>query len=568
MAGTDQEQRPSAAASATAVHVEQHPHRELVWEPPGPGSWNLDKGHVPRPLSRFTTDHAAAPFEAGFVDTFRRYGIPAGAMLEGYVNGFSYGQIAPLDPAELGDRAAAAERALETALWRADLERWDREVLPATTRRHRELIAVDVDQIPVTALIAHLRECAAHVVDMITQHHVFNGAAMLPLGDLLVAVEEWTDGAVTTAEVLHLFAGASPVSRGDCAELRAAARALADDGRATALLDAPGADPAEVLDALRDPAQVDEATVRAVDDWLTLVGHRTLDGFDVTFPRAIERPAVLVSCLRNAEAAIREVPEPDVAAVRDRIPAEHREDFDARYAEARSTYRLRDERGIYSDATANGIMRRAMLAAGRRLAAIGRLPHAELAVDAGLDELVALLDDHPSAPSVDELSARARYRSTSTAEDAPVHLGDPPGPPPPLELLPPAMARLTKAMLAISGNMGAKEPAEEARTNTLTGVPASPGRHEGPARIVHTIEDLERVAEGDVLIAITTAESFNLAMSFASAVVTDQGGLLGHAAITAREYGIPAVVGTHRATVAITDGTRVVVDGTTGEVSW
>jgi pyruvate,water dikinase len=129
------------------------------------------------------------------------------------------------------------------------------------------------------------------------------------------------------------------------------------------------------------------------------------------------------------------------------------------------------------------------------------------------------------------------------------------------------MARVTRAMLAVTGNMGAAPP-DGGEANRLTGIAASPGRHEGTARIVHSVDDLTRVEPGDVIVAITTAEAFNLAMSFAAAVVTDQGGLLGHAAITSREYGIPAVVGTHRATTAIADGTRVVVDGTTGEVTW
>ena len=87
MAGTDQEQEQAHAPAA--VQVEQHPHEELTWEPPGPGSWSLDKGHVPRPLTAFTCEVAPEPFRHGFEETFRRYGIPAKAMLESYVNGFS-----------------------------------------------------------------------------------------------------------------------------------------------------------------------------------------------------------------------------------------------------------------------------------------------------------------------------------------------------------------------------------------------------------------------------------------------------------------------------------------------
>jgi pyruvate,water dikinase len=129
------------------------------------------------------------------------------------------------------------------------------------------------------------------------------------------------------------------------------------------------------------------------------------------------------------------------------------------------------------------------------------------------------------------------------------------------------VARSTRAVLTTTASMQAPAATDEG-ANKLVGIGASPGRHAGLARIVHSVDDLERVDDGDVIVAITTAESFNLAMSFASAVVTDQGGLLGHAAITAREYGIPAVVGTQRATSTIVEGTRVTVDGTTGEVTW
>jgi pyruvate,water dikinase len=104
--------------------------------------------------------------------------------------------------------------------------------------------------------------------------------------------------------------------------------------------------------------------------------------------------------------------------------------------------------------------------------------------------------------------------------------------------------------------------------DTVQGQAGSPGVHEGVARLVRSVVDLDRVEPGDVIVTVTTSESFNLALSLASAVVTDQGGLLSHAAILAREYGIPAVVGTGDATARIPDGAVVRVDGTAGAVSW
>ena len=64
-----------------------------------------------------------------------------------------------------------------------------------------------------------------------------------------------------------------------------------------------------------------------------------------------------------------------------------------------------------------------------------------------------------------------------------------------------------------------------------------------------------------------TSEAFNILLPLLGAIVTDNGGLLSHSAIVAREYGIPGVVGTRDATELIADGTRVRVDGDAGEVT-
>ncbi|MBW3535453.1 MAG: cysteine--tRNA ligase [Gemmatimonadetes bacterium] len=72
---------------------------------------------------------------------------------------------------------------------------------------------------------------------------------------------------------------------------------------------------------------------------------------------------------------------------------------------------------------------------------------------------------------------------------------------------------------------------------------------------------------GDVLVTRSTTPAFNAVLPLVGAIVTDRGGLLSHAAIIAREYGIPAVVGTAEATMAIPDGARVMVDGTAGRTT-
>lgn len=98
------------------------------------------------------------------------------------------------------------------------------------------------------------------------------------------------------------------------------------------------------------------------------------------------------------------------------------------------------------------------------------------------------------------------------------------------------------------------------------GVPASPGRASGPARIIHGPEDFHRLQPGDVLVCRATDPAWTPLFARAVAVVASTGGRLSHAAIVAREYGIPAVLGVPEA-MDIADGTRLVVDGSAGTVS-
>jgi pyruvate,water dikinase len=101
----------------------------------------------------------------------------------------------------------------------------------------------------------------------------------------------------------------------------------------------------------------------------------------------------------------------------------------------------------------------------------------------------------------------------------------------------------------------------------LTGTAASPGVAEGPARVVKTVKEIADVRDGEILVCTITSPAWAPIFSKVRAVVTDIGGVMSHAAIVCREYGVPAVVGTGRATSQIRTGQRVRVDGTAGTVS-
>jgi pyruvate,water dikinase len=102
--------------------------------------------------------------------------------------------------------------------------------------------------------------------------------------------------------------------------------------------------------------------------------------------------------------------------------------------------------------------------------------------------------------------------------------------------------------------------------DALVGVAGSPGSARGPVRKIMKVEDFARLKRGDVLVCPFTDPAWTPLFSLASAVVADTGGPLSHAAIVAREYGIPAVLGTQIGTQRLADDDRVQVDGAEGRV--
>jgi phosphohistidine swiveling domain-containing protein len=533
----------------------------LTFEPPGPGSWNRDPVHFPRPVTRYFAETHPAPFARGTAEFMAFYGAPLGGMEMAYPHGYAYNTMRPAPDEEIPERFARAEQVWERKIWREQLKEWDEVAKPASIARHRELQAVDLYALSDAELAAHLVRCRDHHQEMMYQHMRFTASAMLPVGDLLAHVGAWTT--VTASDALAMMRGSAPVSAGASEELGRLIAALQRDAGARSLLES-GGDPEKVLAELRAAGgDVGEATV----GYLDLIGYRLLDGFDISDRYALELPDSLVRAIRSFLGGTSDDSaevEDRIARIRAQVPEGHREEFDALLGEARLMYRLRDERGVFSDIWASGIMRRAALGAGYRVADRGRLHDPEHMIDAGLDEMCVLVRGS-SEPSADELAGRAAARAALGPKEAPPTLGPPPPPRPDPSALPPAVARLMAAVgIAMGEVFGGSEAEHE--ENLLRGLAASGGIYEGTARRVAGPAEFDRIIQGDVLVTESTTEAFNILLPLLGAIVTDAGGLLSHSAIVAREYGIPGVVGTREATDLIADGARVRVDGDAGEV--
>jgi len=544
----------------------------LDWTPPAPGPWQQDSAHAPCSQTAAMRSLYPEGFNRGFTETFARYGLLLDRLAMAQVNGFTYHQPQPFDMpgpdgpmspeeigAEFGRRAALAEETFAVKRWRQDLALWDNECKPASIVRHRELGDVDVEGLDDPALAEHLREVAAHVTAMVYQHHRFNMAAMLPVGDLALHVAGWTNLPPTVA--LGVLDGYSPISGVTSSEMTDAVAAIRADPAAAALVRGAG-DAGARLDQLR-------AAVPAVDEYVRSVQDRVLDGFDVVVPTLREQPAVIIGKLGAAlvadPEAARSRADQLASDLRARVPDAHRAEFDELVDEARAVYRLRDERGIYSEITAIGLLRRALLEVGHRASDRGVIDDPALMLDATPEEAVLVLGG--AGPTGDDLAERAELRRRLTADGAPRHLGPPPPPPPPVDELPPALGRMMSSVgFMIEAILGQMDESGGDDT-VIQGIGVTDQICEGPARLVRDVDDLLDLEEGEVIVAPATGEAFNSVLHLVAGIVTNHGSHACHAAIVAREMGFPAVVGTVDATTRIRTGDRIRVDGAKGEIT-
>jgi pyruvate,water dikinase len=445
-----------------------------------------------------------------------------------------------------------------TKRWREDVARWDNEWKPAIAKENRELQSVDLRALTDEQLAAHLERCYDAARRGAYRHHSLNATAMLPLGDFLVHVQEWTG--LPPSEALPLFRGASRVSLGATDEIEALADVIRANG-----VSLEGDDPQSIVDSLL--ARTD-AVGDAMRAYLDVAGIRVATGYDFADLSLAEMPQVLVENIRTVVNGKLATTADDVArreaALREKVPQQHRKQFDELLAEARFTYRMRDERVYLNDAWSVGVARRAILEGGRRLVAKGKLHEVEHAVELKPEEMVSMLRGGKDR-SADQAAADAKYRATHTIHDAPQFIGGEPSGPPPVEWFPPDAARAERAIRIVLGEMFASRDKQKEAAK-VSGYAASPGQVTGTARLVLEPRDMGNVRKGDVLITRATAPSYNALLPLLSGIVTDRGGTLSHAAVVAREYGIPAVVGTGNATELIRDGVRVRVDGASGTV--
>lgn len=547
----------------------------VTFEPPAPGHWELETAHHGlRPLSPFLRDTYRRAFESGIVEPMERYGLPLARVQAEFVNGCLYMRplgigekpgstpkapppklvmklVARVHP-EMRRRARTAQLAFAERRWREEVDRWFDHDRSVQLHQNLDLQAIEPGALDDLELADHITQTLSHFERSARRNLATHGGDLVPSGDLLAHCERWGIGA---EDVAALLVGSSPAAVETAVMLQPAARAIRESE-----LPVPG--------SVDDVRALGPEAGAAVDTWLELYGWRTVTSDDVDRPTLAEVPALQLSALLAATEHFTVVA-PDDDAVRARVPTAHRAQFDELVAEARYGHRQRDDiRGLCWNWPC-GLVRRSLLEAGRRLHAVGRLHEIGHVVELFPDELDRLLRagslGGADGPSADVLAERAGERDRVEATPPPRQLGEPEAPPP-LDALPAAMARAAAALMA---NLGADAtpPSAGSDPSGVRGIGIGSAVYRGRACVVRDLMlAFDELEPGDVLIAPFTGPSVNSLLPVIGALVVEEGGAMCHAAIVAREFGLPAVIGAHGATARIPHGAQVEVDPAHGTV--
>jgi pyruvate,water dikinase len=443
-------------------------------------------------------------------------------------------------------------KAAETALPKLESypRQWETSWRAECMRRIDEARAVNLAALDDDALLKHLRRMVDQVVmPGLLIHFQLMLPDMVAMHDLATFCEArlgWTP-----AQTLELLAGtAGTVTR-------------------------PAEEMAEIAD-LAGPEAVAQglAAVRAsaagarLDAWLATWGSRSMD-LDPAAPTVAEHESTLLALLRqpppNADGRQR-VRKAAIARARAELNQTDRDHFDRLLAVAERVHPMREENVFYTQSVPVGLVRRTLLEVGRRLVARGVLRRADDVAYLDVDEIApALASRLAGEPAAARAARRHAEQRWVRANPGSAFHGPAPVPPPSTRGLPAAMQRL---LGAFTWHIALEETSElpTALHGALGGVGASPGRVSGRVRVIRHEAELSSLEPGEILVCRSTHSSWSVAFGRAAALVTDHGGMLAHPAIVAREYGIPAVVGTGVATSLLVDGQTVTVDGTTGRV--
>jgi pyruvate,water dikinase len=344
-----------------------------------------------------------------------------------------------------------------------------------------------------------------------------------------------------------------------------------------------GGDVSETLAAVAGAPRGDQwvaAWEAAQDPWFNFSSGNGMYSTDKVWLDHLEIPLGFIRDYVGRLQAGDEIERPteQIRAERDRITAEYREllpdddareVFDGKLGLARLVFPYVEDHNFYIEHWSLSVFWRKIRRLGRVLADAGFWGEADDIFYVRRDELQQVIFDYGNGWAIGVEPMGPYYWPAEIARRKKIIAALELKAPAPAMNEPPAVVTEPFTIMlygitseAVSGWLSAGQD-----SGRLGGMAASPGVVEGVARVIGGAQDLGDVQQGEVLIARITAPSWGPVFGRIAAAVTDIGGMMSHAAIVCREYGLPAVTGVGSATTAIRTGQRVRVDGSSGTVT-
>ncbi len=538
---------------------------EIVF--PGPdeieGFWGLDRMHAPRPVTPLSFDLVVETLGEGFTKAQAEYDCPIMVTTKD-INHYFYVAFHPVpDDAVIQDRMTRYPQKLASMVPSIG-KTWEEEWKPAVRSKNEAAKTEDYSGLSDDELVARLDEYTEHMRHQWWIHGHINfvllsSSAFCDLYDAVMKPDDPTES-YQTLQGFHTRS--VDASRG----LWTLSRIALADPTLRELFETK--QPKEVLAAL-DETEEGRAFRQKLDEFLFEYGWRSDAVYDLADIPWREDPSIPLASIASMM-ALGENEDPEVqyqenVARREELLAKARAklagdpatlaEFDQLYEAAQYSFPLTEDHAFYIDQLGVGVFRRFVVTVGERLVAKGVLAAADDVFYLYRDELVDALRNGGDRRVITAERRASMERSSHVA--APGALGTPPPPP---ETPDPFMDAIVFRLL------GMVPPEENADPDRLKGVAGAQGSYTGTARVVRSLSEAMDLEEGEVMVCEMTLPPWVPVFSVAGAVVTDVGGVLSHSAIVAREFGIPAVVGTQVGTTTIKTGQLVTVDGNAGVV--
>lgn len=541
------------------------PNFPLNWPTPeaAAGFWKHDRMHFPDPMPTLSHYVWSRFLSQGFTHAFLKYEMPLVRHESIRFNTYHYEQYVPRleSPAEQEARLALAQAKIGAVVARLD-EVWQQEWLPKVQAALGYWEAFDLKGAPMDELLKHFAE-TLRLADRLGEVHF---EIIVPM---LVAMNQFhethadlfgDEGELDSMDLLQGLDNISMAMGRALWNLRSVVVTIPEVRRNLERLQ-----PAEFLATLEE-SELGRAFRAELDAFLQKYGHRG-DKWDFSGPLWIEDPAPVIRMLKEyllqpesdpAEALATKAAKRDrlVEAARTQLaayPLPVRENFEILLKAAQTGVMLQEDHNYWIDFRSMAAIREVLLEFGRRFAQAGLLESPHDIMHLTPDEL---RETARTGVSRKELAAERKAELEYWRQVTPPPLVGtlPPGPPP--------GDPISRAVVRFFG--ADQKPAADPAL--VTGTPGSKGLVRGRARVVQSLADAQSLQPGEVLVCGTTAPGWTPLFRTAAAVVTDVGGVLSHCAIVAREYEVPAVVGTGTGTQRIRTGQTVEVDGTAGTV--